>query len=201
MDFAPTKAFDGISFVCTSLRSCWSDAVAHSQYLTWVNVGCIPCTYVSYNRLGWRNAKRSEKKDTHMRRRLLVLGGAIFLAIGGTIGEEIISSSGQVCAAAAKASFAEDVMPIFVGRCFSCHKPGGQGDEKSGLDLSSYEGVMKGTKSGRMVIPGDPEGSNLMWLLDWRGAPETHMPQGKKKLSNCDRDAIRTWIREGAKNN
>jgi hypothetical protein len=52
-----------------------------------------------------------------------------------------------------------------------------------------------------MVIPGDPDGSNLMWLLDWRGAPETHMPLGKKKLSTCDRDAIRAWIREGAKNN
>jgi hypothetical protein len=88
-----------------------------------------------------------------MRRRLLVLGGAIILAIGGTIGEEIINSSGQLCAAPAKTSFSEDVMPIFVGRCFSCHQPGGQGNEKSGLDLSSYEGVMKGTKSGKMVIP------------------------------------------------
>ena len=137
-----------------------------------------------------------------MSRRLLILGGAVFLAIGGTIGAEIISSSGQLCAApAAKISFAEDVMPIFVGRCFSCHQPGGQGNEKSGLDLSSYAGVMKGTKSGKMVIPGDPEGSNLMWLLDWRGDPETHMPLGKKKLSTCDRDAIRAWIREGAKNN
>jgi mono/diheme cytochrome c family protein len=131
---------------------------------------------------------------------MLVLGGATFLAIGGTIGDEIISSSGQVCAAAAKSSFAEEVMPIFVGRCFSCHQPGGEGDQKR-LDLSTYEGVMKGTRSGKMVIPGDPEGSNLMWLLDWRGAPETHMPLGKKKLSTCDRDAIRAWIREGANNN
>ena len=96
----------------------------------------------------------------------------------------------QACAAE-PTSFAEDVMPIFVGRCFGCHKPGGQGNETSGLDLSSYEGVMKGTTSGKMVIPGDPEGSNLMWLLDWRGAPPTHMPLGKKKLSTCDRDAIR----------
>jgi hypothetical protein len=92
-------------------------------------------------------------------------------------------------------------MPILVGRCFSCHQPGGQDNEKSGLGLSSYDGVMKGTKSGKMVIPRDPGGSNLMWLLDWRGAPETHMPLGKKKLSTCDRDAIRNWIREGAKNN
>jgi hypothetical protein len=136
-----------------------------------------------------------------MGRRLLILGGAIVLAIAGSIGEEIVSSSGQLCAAPAKTSFSEDVMPIFVGHCFSCHKPGGQGNEQSGLDLSSYEGVMKGTTSGKMVIPGDPEGSNLMWLLDWRGAPATHMPLGKKKLSTCDRDAIRAWIREGAKNN
>lgn len=136
-----------------------------------------------------------------MKRRVLVLGAAILLAIGGTIGEEIVTSSGEVCAAQAKTSFKEDVLPIFVGRCFSCHQPGGQGDEKSGLDLSTYEGVMRGTKFGKMVVPGDPEGSNLMWLLDWRGAPETHMPLGKKKLSSCDRDAIRAWIREGAKDN
>jgi mono/diheme cytochrome c family protein len=136
-----------------------------------------------------------------MKRRLLVLGSALFLAVGGMVGAEIVSSLDEVCAASPKTSFADDVMPIFVGRCFGCHKPGGEGNEKSGLDLSTYEGVMKGTKMGKMVIPGDPEGSNLMWLLDWRGAPETHMPLGKKKLSICDRDAIRAWIREGAKNN
>ena len=140
-----------------------------------------------------------------MKRRLVILAGAAFLAIGGTAAMEIMSSSSQLCAAPAKdakkTSFADDVMPIFVGRCFGCHKPGGEGDEKIGLDLSTYEGVIRGTKHGKMVIPGDPDSSNLMWLLDWRGAPETHMPLGKKKLSVCDRDAIRAWIREGAKNN
>jgi hypothetical protein len=60
---------------------------------------------------------------------------------------------------------------------------------------------MKGTKIGKMVIPGDPETSNLMWLLDWRASAELRMPHGKKKLSICDRDAIRAWIREGAPNN
>ena len=140
-----------------------------------------------------------------MKRRLMVLAGAAFLAIGGTATVEIISSSSQLCAAQAKdannTSFADDVMPIFVGRCFGCHKPGGEGDEKIGLNLTTYEGIMRGTKYGKMVIPGDPDASNLMWLLDWRGAPATHMPLGKKKLSICDRDAIRAWIREGAKNN
>jgi len=60
---------------------------------------------------------------------------------------------------------------------------------------------MKGTKYGAMVEPGHPETSNLMWLLDWRASPELRMPHGKKKLSICDRDAIRAWIRQGAKDN
>src|SRR3974390_445593 len=120
-----------------------------------------------------------------MKPRFLILGGAFLLAIGATVVGEIVSSSGAVRAAQAKTSFADDVMPIFVGHCFSCHQPGGRGNEKSGLDLSTYEGVMRGTKFGRMVIPGDADASNLMWLIEWRGAPETHMPLGKKKLSTC----------------
>lgn len=107
----------------------------------------------------------------------------------------------KACAASDTTSFSDDVFPIFKGRCVTCHQPSGEGFEKSGLDLSTYEGVMKGTKMGPMVIPKDPDSSNLIWLLDWRGAPETRMPHGKKKLSTCDRNAIRSWIREGAKNN
>jgi Planctomycete cytochrome C len=98
-------------------------------------------------------------------------------------------------------SFAEDIFPIFKGRCVDCHQPGGQGYETSGLDLRTYEGLMKGTKFGAMVIPGDPDSSNLLWLLDWRASPQLRMPHGARKLSTCDRDEIRRWIREGAKNN
>jgi mono/diheme cytochrome c family protein len=105
------------------------------------------------------------------------------------------------CAAPPAASFGEDVMPIFRGRCVACHQPGGEGTLASGLDLSTYAGVMKGTKFGPIIVPGDPDTSNLMLLLDWRAAPELRMPHGKKKLSTCDRDAIRAWIREGAKEN
>lgn len=136
-----------------------------------------------------------------MERRILILVGAFLLTIGDMVSERIVNSSEEAYAAEQETSFKDDVLPIFAGYCFSCHQPGGQGQEKSGLDLSTYEGVMRGTKFGRMVIPGDPDASNLMWLLEWRGAPDTHMPLGKKKLSICDRDTIRAWIREGAKDN
>jgi hypothetical protein len=131
--------------------------------------------------------------------RLVLLVGAVAAAVVAAVVEGAVTSS-EVCAAE-KTSFATDVFPIFKGRCISCHEPGAAGYEKSGLDLSTYEGVMKGTKIGKMVIPGDPETSNLMWLLDWRASAELRMPHGKKKLSICDRDAIRAWIREGALNN
>ena len=127
------------------------------------------------------------------------IGLTLTVALGGVVALTVHPSA--VCATSSETSFQEDVFPIFKGRCIDCHQPGGQGYEKSGLDLSTYDGLMKGTKYGPMVVPGHPETSNLMWLLDWKASPELRMPHGKKKLSTCDRDAIRHWIREGAKNN
>lgn len=98
-------------------------------------------------------------------------------------------------------SFSEDIQPILQVRCTVCHQPGGDGLDKSGLDMTSYEGLMKGTKHGPMITPGDPVTSNLMVLLDGKADKSLQMPHGKKKLSTCDRDLIRKWIKQGAKNN
>ena len=131
--------------------------------------------------------------------RSLVVGIAAFSVFAAGVGFWV-GGTDEACAADT-VSFSEDVMPIFKGRCVGCHAVGLEGFEKSGLDLTTYEGLMKGTKFGPMVVPRDPDSSNLVWLLDWRGSPATRMPHGKKKLSTCDRNAIRGWIREGAKNN
>jgi mono/diheme cytochrome c family protein len=148
------------------------------------------------------------------RQRLIFATAAAGLAMVAVASIQITTSSPAYCApkdneakrvapqtSQSKMSFREDIVPIFVGRCVSCHQPNGEGTEKSGLDLTTYAGVMKGTKFGPMVIPRDPESSNLMLLLDWRASPDLRMPHGKKQLSSCDRNAIRAWIREGAKDN
>ncbi len=108
---------------------------------------------------------------------------------------------GPARAAGPSVSFKEDVLPIFQVHCVSCHAPGGEGTTASGLDLTTYQGVMKGTKYGPMIVAGDPENSNLMWLLDWRASPQLRMPHGKQQLPVGERDTIRTWIRQGAKDN
>ena len=130
--------------------------------------------------------------------RPLVLAAAAVALAGLSSSAVIVDACGQE---RQTTSFREDVFPIFKGRCIDCHRPGGQGYEASGLDLTTYEGVMKGTKYGPMVQPGNPDMSNLMLLLDWKASPELNMPHGKKQLSTCDRDAIREWIQQGAKNN
>ena len=41
-------------------------------------------------------------------------------------------------AAADPISFKEDVFPTLELRCLECHQPGGDGYEKSGLDMRTY---------------------------------------------------------------
>ena len=135
-----------------------------------------------------------------MNKRLLMVTAIAFLSVGGVAGGGLLTSS-QVCAAEEQVSFKEDILPLLKWRCAGCHEQGGEGLVKSGVDLTSYEGVMKGTKFGKMVIPGDPDSSNLMRLLDWKVSKEIRMPHSKKQLSSCDRNSVRAWIRQGAKNN
>lgn len=135
-----------------------------------------------------------------MKRRPLLSISVVALSVGMMTSVGIMNAP-NACAAQEMIGFKEDILPLLKWRCASCHEPGGAGYEKSGLDLTSYAGLMKGTKFGPMVIPREPESSNLMLLLDWRASPALRMPHGRKQLSSCDRSTIRTWIRQGAKDN
>lgn len=108
----------------------------------------------------------------------------------------------EACAQqAAAVSYSQDVAPILRGWCVSCHQAGGEGFKASGLDLTSYEGLMKGTKFGPMVLPGQPDASNLVVLIEGRASPQIRMPHGEKQLPSCLRDEIWSWVFQGAKNN
>jgi len=123
------------------------------------------------------------------------------VAAGGLslTGAIVLAPIHNACAQRAPTAYSEDVAPILRGYCVSCHQPGGQGYEASGLDLTSYDNLMKGTKFGPMVIPGKPDSSNLIVLID--GKAKVRMPFGHKALPSCLRDVVYSWIFEGAKNN
>jgi hypothetical protein len=104
-------------------------------------------------------------------------------------------------AAAAQVSFKKDVFPIIQIRCLECHQPGGDGYEASGLDMRTYEGLMKGTKNGPMITPGNAVDSNLLAVIDRRTSSEIWMPHEGKQLSKCERQAFRFWVVQGARDN
>lgn len=94
-----------------------------------------------------------------------------------------------------------DVQPILQAHCVGCHKPGGQGQEASGLNLTSYAGLMKGTQHGPIVVPGDTLSSNLLVLIEGRADPKVRMPHGQRPLLKQQIEIIRLWVKQGAKDN
>lgn len=105
------------------------------------------------------------------------------------------------CSKSPTVSFAGDVKPVLDLYCKECHVPGGDGMEKSGFSVESYETVMKGTTLGPMVVPGDPLSSNLYRMVAREVDKSIRMPHGKSTLSIEERALIKTWIAEGAPNN
>ena len=70
-----------------------------------------------------------------MKRRSLT-AAAIAFGTASLVIADVSAPSAELCAAEPQ-SFSEDILPIFKGRCVSCHQPGGAGYEKSALDLAS----------------------------------------------------------------
>ena len=98
-------------------------------------------------------------------------------------------------------SFSEDVMPILEHQCLECHTPGGPGFMESGLDLSTYDGVMQGTSYGVVVIPGQPMNSNLVRVIMGQVDPSIRMPQYRRPLPPRMTETIMRWVGEGALDN
>lgn len=107
-------------------------------------------------------------------------------------------------------SFADDVQPILNDSCIDCHGGAGEGAETSGVNLTSYDGVMQGTNFGAIVIAGSSESSVLYQVVARKTAPEIHMPPHSEdalaegrgfSLRDPQIQTIADWIDQGAANN
>jgi hypothetical protein len=59
-------------------------------------------------------------------------------------------------------TFAKDIHPIFEDACVRCH---GDQRPKANLQLGTIEGVLKGSKDGKVVVPGQSEKSPLVFAV------------------------------------
>jgi uncharacterized membrane protein len=99
-------------------------------------------------------------------------------------------------------SYQKDVAPILQKHCASCHVPGQPGYAASGFDLHDYDSLMKGTRFGPVVLPGDPLTSVLVMLIEGRADPAIKMPHGgAAPLTDTEIKTIRAWVQQGAVNN
>lgn len=99
-------------------------------------------------------------------------------------------------------SFKKAIRPILDDYCLSCHKPGGKGYEKSGLDLRTYKSLMKGTKFGSVIKPGDSYTSIFIQVVEGRVHPSIRMPYGMSGgLAKDKIEMLSRWVQQGAKNN
>ncbi|MCK4588146.1 MAG: hypothetical protein KAU29_12415 [Gammaproteobacteria bacterium] len=101
-----------------------------------------------------------------------------------------------------KVSYSQDIIPILQRHCMECHVNNGSGQKASGLDMSTHQAFMKGTKFGPVVKAGDSLSSTLVLLVEGKADPSIKMPHGDREaLSAAEIKTLRQWIDQGAANN
>lgn len=86
----------------------------------------------------------------------------------------------------------DDASVIFVRRCNMCHSELGA---SRGLRLDSYAAALAGSQKGVVLLPGDPDASELMLRL--RGQRTPRMPFLGPPLPQDEIDVIERWIAAG----
>ncbi|MDX2035629.1 MAG: DUF1553 domain-containing protein [Isosphaeraceae bacterium] len=117
------------------------------------------------------------------------------------LGMAVLCTSWTVAAARGDDSKGEEfferkIRPVLAQHCLECHAaPVGKKGPKGGLRLDHREAVRTGGDSGPAVVPGKPEESLLLEVLEYRDA--LRMPP-KRKLPESVIADFRTWIAMGA---
>ncbi|MBY0524100.1 MAG: hypothetical protein K2R98_11915 [Gemmataceae bacterium] len=97
--------------------------------------------------------------------------------------------------AQAPPSFAKDIKPIMSKYCVECH----QGAKpKGGLDVTSYKKLLEGGISFPGFVPGNPDKSFMLILMEKKSKPV--MPPAKSKQPTAEEiKLVRAWIAGGGK--
>jgi len=93
-------------------------------------------------------------------------------------------------------SFMDHIAPLLKENCFACHDAK---KRKGKLDLTTFEGLMKGGDRGAAVVPGKPEESFLWTLTSGTESPAMPPKEAGGLLPKDKVALIERWIRQGAK--
>lgn len=93
--------------------------------------------------------------------------------------------------AAEKITYDDHVLPIFEQVCLNCHNPD---KTKGGLDLSTYQGTLKGGSGGK-IVEVDDLSSTLLALVMQTAEPK--MPPEGDPLASEHVETLKNWIAGG----
>ncbi|MDB6110627.1 MAG: hypothetical protein JWR69_2377, partial [Pedosphaera sp.] len=94
-----------------------------------------------------------------------------------------------------KIDFIKDIQPILQESCLKCHGPEKQ---KGELRLDSKAAAFKGGKDGQVIVPGEPDKSDLFKRITLAPGSDDIMPSKGDPLTKAQTDLIRDWITQGA---
>ncbi|WP_152051618.1 PSD1 and planctomycete cytochrome C domain-containing protein [Tautonia marina] len=94
--------------------------------------------------------------------------------------------------------FNREVRPILTSQCLPCHGPD-EAERKGNLRLDLREDVVRDRDGYAVVVPGDPEASELIFRIE-SDDPIDQMPppESGHELSAEDQELLRRWIMTGA---
>jgi len=107
------------------------------------------------------------------------------------------------CTVPRRVSFVRDVYPILEENCVHCHTPpDGEGYQKVGLNMESWETLRQGTVYGPVIVPGDSRRSIFNMLVEGRAGRSLRMPHKEDQpLPDEEIETLRLWVEQGAKEN
>jgi len=88
--------------------------------------------------------------------------------------------------------FEKEIRPVLVKRCYACHGPKKQ---EASLRLDSHAWMMKGSDTGKAVIPGEPQKSRIIQVIQYHDDDSQMPPEGK--MPEDEIVALTRWVKMG----
>jgi hypothetical protein len=93
-------------------------------------------------------------------------------------------------------SFCRDVQPFLARFCLECHN--GK-DPEGGLNLETFKGLTDGGIHGPVLIPGKPDFSKLVRMVEGTRRPRMPPKRAKQHPSRAEFAVLRAWVAAGAR--
>ncbi len=127
---------------------------------------------------------------------ILIILGINFLLIFNSCDDTLTNDQiNDIVMPDSNVSYAEHIAIVFELKCVNCHN---SSLREGGVDLSTWSGIIA---DPRIVFPGSDSTSVLVWTIEYRAGFPPMPPLQYPGLVPNHIEGVRTWIREGAKNN